>query len=141
MRLLGNFDTFNEYYNIDTNKFCSFINLQKTIGIYKIIEGVMTGLLVEDNNLYFLYGKEKFLVTESHKVLLEGKSNVENKFSLIDGNDVLVRFLYSTPDPKLNVSPFEYIDEEDFKWGDFIGKIINDRKRKRNFVMNLMGSK
>lgn len=138
MRLLKNFDLFKEYYNIDTKQFCPFENLQKTVGIYKIIKSIMTGLLIEDSNLYFLYGEEKFLITESHRVLLRVKSNVENEFSLIDGNDVLVRFLYSTPDSKLNVSPFEYIDEDDFKWGDFIAKIINDGERKRNFVMNLM---
>ncbi len=100
----------------------------------------MTGLLVEDGCLYFLFGEEKFLITESHQVLLEVKSNVENKFSLIKGNDVLVEFLYSKPSTKLNVSPIEYIDEDDFKWGDFIARIINDESRKRNFVTNLMES-
>ncbi len=27
--------------------------------------------------------------------------------------------------------------KDDFKWGDFIAKIVNNRERKRNFVMNL----
>lgn len=138
MKLLGNFDVFKEYYNIETKRFYSFDTLQKTVGIYKIIKGKMTGLLVKDDNLYFLFGEEKFLITDSHKGLLKEKSNAEKEFNLIYRNEVVVRFSYPLPDPKLNVSPFEYIDEEDFKWGDFIANIINNQERKKNFIANLM---
>lgn len=137
MRLLKNFDLFKEYYNIDNKQFCSFENLQKTVGIYKIIKSIMTGLLVEDGILYFLFGEEKFVLTKFHSVLLEVKSNVENRFSLISGNDLFVSFLYLIPSTKLNVSPFEYIDEDDFNWGIFIANIVNDKERQRSFIMNL----
>lgn len=138
--LLRNFDYAVKYFD-----YRSKIEFEKTSnspinGWYKFINGLLSALLVIDNNLYFLYGKEKFLITESHRVLLKRENNVESNFSLIIGDDVLVKFLYSLPDPKLNVSPFEYIDEEDFKWGDFIEKIINDGERKRNFIMNIMES-
>lgn len=78
-----------------------------------------------------MYGKEKFLITKSHKVFLKKKSNVLNEFSLVDQNKVLVKFLYSIPDSKLNVSPFKYIDEDNFKWADFLSNIINDEERKK----------
>ena len=135
MKLLSSFDYFKEYYDLGTNEFCFFESLQKNVGTYKIIEGIMTALLVENNKLYFLYGDNKFLMTDSHKVLLKEKSKVEKEFILFNGNNELIRFLYSLPDPQLNASPFEYIDEEDFKWGDFVEKVINDSERKRNFII------
>lgn len=140
MKLLGNFDLFREYYDIVENKFYSFETLQKTGGVYKIVESKMIGLFVENNNLYFLNGEEKFLIKETHIVLLKAKSTLEKEFILIDEKNVLVRFLYSTIDSNLNVAPFEYIDEEDFRWEAFIAKIINNEERKRNFVLNLMKS-
>lgn len=139
MRLIGNYDLFKEYYNIDTKQFCYFENIQKTIGMYINIKGILNGILVEDGLLYFFYGEENFLITESHQVLLEVKSNTESKFSLINGNDVLVEFLYSKPSSELlYCSPFEYIDEDDLDWGVFIEKIINDKERQRNYIMNKM---
>ncbi len=137
MKLLKNFDVFKEYFNLDTKEFCSFEQLQKTVGIYKTLDGIMTGLLVEDTNLYFLYGEEKFLITDSYKVLLKKISKAESEIALSVGNEELVKFLYPIPNLELNVTPFEYIDEEDFKWGEFIEKIVNDKERRRNFVAKL----
>ncbi len=137
--LLRNFDYDTKYFDYRSKtEFEEAANFQVN-GWYKLINGLLCGLLVKDNNLYFLYGEKEFLITESHRVLLKGESNVEAEFNLTYGNDVLVRFLYPTPDSKLNVSPFEYIDEEDFDWGGSIAKIINDGERKSNFIMNLMG--
>lgn len=139
--LLRNFDYATKYFDYKSKTELEMTSNPQVNGWYKFINELFSALLVIDNNLYFLYGEKKFLITEYHRVLLKGKSNIENEFSLIDGNNVLVRFLYPTPDPKLNVSPFEYIDEDDFKWGDFIAKIINDGERKRIFVMNLIESR
>jgi len=55
-------------------------------------------------------------------------------------NDIIVSFRYLLSDSNLNFSPFEYIDDDDFIWGQFIGKIINDPERQMNFV-NAMGAK
>ncbi|MFC0182709.1 hypothetical protein SAMN04515674_12137 [Pseudarcicella hirudinis] len=85
-----------------------------------------------------MFGDEKFLITEYHRVLLEEQSNLESKFSLINRDDVQVKFLCSKLSTKLNVSPFEYIDEDDFKWDDFISKTVHYEVRKRNFVSNVM---
>jgi len=135
MKLLGNFDLFNEYYDIDAKKFYSFETLKKTVGVYKIIGSKMTGLLVENGELFLFNGDDKYLITESNKVLIKEKNKKVNEFILFKGNKELVRFFYPLPDSKLlNISPFEYIDEEDFKWGDFIGNIINNSNRKRNFL-------
>jgi len=132
--MLRNFDYAIKYFDYKSKTEIETTSNPKIGGWYKFINGILSALLVIDNNLYFLFGNEKFLITESHQVLLEVKSNVENRFSLINGNDVLVKFSYSKSSTELNVSPFEYIDEDDFKWGDFIAKIINDEVRKRNFI-------
>lgn len=136
--LLRNFDFATKYFDYKSKTELEESSSPKINGWYKFINGLLSALLVIDNSLYFLYGENKFLITDSCEVLLKEKSKLENEFVLVNGNNELVRFLYSLPDPKLNVSPFEYIDENDFKWGNFIAKIINDEERKRNFVTNLM---
>ncbi len=138
---LRNFDYATRYLDYKSKTELEESSNPQINGWYKFINGLLSALLVMDNSLYFLYGEDKFLITDSCRVLLKERSKLENEFVLVNGNNELVRFLYSLPDPKLNVSPFEYIDEEDFKWGNFIEKIINDKERQRNFVMNLMESK
>ena len=137
--LLRNFDFATKYFDYESKTEFEENSSPKINGWYKFINGLLSALLVTDNNLYFLYGEDKFLITDSCGVLLKEKSKKENEFVLVNGNNELVRFSYSLPDPKLNASPFEYIDEDDFKWEGFIAKIINDKERRqRNFVMNLM---
>ncbi|WP_428667806.1 hypothetical protein [Runella sp.] len=138
MILLRNFDYATKFFDYKSKNEINDTSNPKINGWYKFISGILSALLVIENNLYFLYRDEMFLITDLHRVLLKETSKIENKFYLMNGNEVLVKFLYSLPESKLNVPPFEYIDETDFKWGDFIEKIINDRERKRSFIMNLM---
>ena len=137
--LLRNFDFATKYFDYKSKIELEESSSQQINGWYKFVNGLLSALLVIDNSLYVLYGEDKFLITDSCKVLLKEKSSIEKEFILVNGNNEFIRFLYSLPDPKLNVSPFEYLDEDDFKWGDFIAKIINDKERQRNFVMNIMG--
>lgn len=136
--ILKNFDYAIKYFDNKSRTEIETTSNPPINGWYKFINGILSALIVIDNNLYFLFGDESILITEHHRVLLEEQSNNENKFSLINGNDVQVNFLYSKPNSKFNVAPFEYIGEDDFIWGDFIAKIVNDEVRKRNFVSNLM---
>ena len=138
--LLRNFDFATMYFDHKSKTELEETSNPKINGWYKFINGLLSALIVIDNNLYFLYGEDKKLIKESYRVLLNRSSNTESELSLLDGDNILVKFLYNLPDPILSVSPFEYIDEDDFKWGEFIAKIINDKERQRNFVMNLMES-
>ncbi len=138
--LLRNFDFALKYFDNKSKTELEDTSNPKINGWYKFINGVLSALLVIDNNLYFLYGEDRFLITEFIRVSLKGKSKDEIEFCIFNDNDIFVKFLYPISDPKLNVSPFEYIDEDDFKWGDFVAKIINDEERKRNFILNLMES-
>lgn len=137
MELLRNFDFAKKYYDCESKVEINETSNVKIFGWYKFINEKLSGLLVTNNNLYFLYGDNKFLITDSHKVSLKKINNEENEFKLVNNDTTEAKFLYFVPNHK-HVSPFEYIDEEDFKWGDFIAKIINDGERKNNFISNLM---
>jgi hypothetical protein len=133
MILLRNFDIANQYFDYESKTQIEDDTNPKIRGWYKYIDGLLTALFVEDNNLYFLNNNDKFLINDNHKVSLSGHSQFDKKFSLLDNGEEVVRFLYPLPDPELSVSPFEYIDEEDLMWGEFIEKVINNSERKRNF--------
>lgn len=137
MILLRNFDFAAKYFDYESKIEISDTLNPNISGWYKFVNGLLSALVVFDNNLYFLYGEDKFLIADSHNIVFKRISEVENECYLVNGNDQIVRFSYAVSDSKLNISPFEYIDAEDFKWGEFIAKIVNDRERKVSFVANL----
>lgn len=137
--LLRNFDFAKKYFDFNLK-----IELEKTSnppinGWYKFIDELMTALLTINNNLYFIYGEKKFLIKDSCKALIKEYSKAENEFRLVDGNNILIKFLYPLPlDFELDfmdVTPFQ--SDDDFKWGDFLANIINNKERQRNFIINL----
>ena len=138
MILLRNFDIAKQYFDYESKTEIEDGTNPKICGWYKYIDGLLTALFAADNNLYFSYHNDRFLITDNHKVLLSEHSQFDKNFSLLDNGEEVVRFLYPLPDPELNVSPFEYIDEEDFMWGEFIEKVINNSKSKEIFVVNTM---
>lgn len=135
MELLRNFDFANKYYNYRSKSEITDTLFPKIKGWYKLINGIITGLIVKNNNLYFLHGEEEILIQDSYKALII--KEVFNEFCLVNGKDIVVKFNYSIPNISLDVPPFEYIDEDDFKWGDFLAKVINDKERRSNFIENL----
>lgn len=138
--ILRNFDFATKYFDYKSKIEFEDSSILQINGWYKFVCEQLSALLVIENCLYFIYGEDKFLITNSCDVLLKKKNRKENEFVLINGNEELVRFFYSLPDSKLNITPFEYIDIDDFNWGEFIAKIINDKERQRNFILNLTES-
>jgi len=138
MILLRNFDFAIKYFDFKSKTEIEDTSSPRIKGWYKFVNGQITGLLVNNNNLYFLFGKNQFLIEKPHRILLKEKVESECEFILVSGNEVIVRFLFLVPNEIQQTAPFEYIDEDDFKWGNFIAKIINDEERKKTFVMNLM---
>lgn len=136
--LLRNFDFATRYFDYETKTELEDTSNPRIYGWYRFINGLLSALIVVDFNIYFLHGEKKILINDSYKALLKRINNTESEFRLMDGCEIFVKFIYQLPDSKLNTSPFEYIDEDDFKWGEFIAKIINDKERQRNFVINLM---
>ena len=135
--MLRNFDVATKYFDYESKTEINKTSIQKINGWYKFINGLLSAILVIDNNLYILYGENKILILESYKAILKPINATSSELIIINFDKVLLKFSYRLPDSKFNVSPFEYIDEDDFKWGEFIAKIINDKERQRNFAMNL----
>lgn len=134
MMLLQRFDLDAKCLDYESKTEIDKVSNQQIIGWYTFVEGMLSALLVMDNSLYFLHGSDKFLITDTHKILLQETSKGEYECILINGDDVLVRFPYPGQDLKFYVSPFEYIEPEDFIWAEFLARTINDLERKRNFV-------
>lgn len=136
--LLRNFDFATKYFDYASKtEFANTSNPQIN-GWYKYIDSLFSALLVKNNKIYFIYGEQKILLNESHRVLIKRINHTQSEFRFIDGSNILIKFLYQLPDPIFNASPFEYIDEDDFEWEEFIAKIVNNQELQRNFVMNLM---
>lgn len=136
--LLRNFDFAKKYFDYKSNTEFEDISNPKINGWYKFVDGQFSALLVIDFNVYFLYGEQKILINESKMLLIKKNSNNKSEAILIDGNEIFIKFLYELPDITLFVSLFEYIDEDDLKWGELIAKIINDRESQKNFITNLI---
>lgn len=136
--LLRNFDFSKKYFDYRTKNEVEDISDPKIIGWYKYINNDLSALLVIDNNLYFHCEDDLILVTNSHQVILRKIDKDVNEFIFVNGNEILFKYSYTLSDFRFNTSPFEYIDDEDGKWEEFLCRIINDREREKNFVKNLM---
>lgn len=138
MILLRNFDYATKYFDYKSKNEINNISNPKMWGWYKFINGFLSAILILENQLYFVYSDDKFLITDTHKVLLKDTNEVNGEFILMDKNSELVKFLYPLPKEEPAISPFEYIDKEDFKWGNFIRSIVNNLEKRKNFVTNIL---
>ena len=80
---------------------------------------------------------KEITLTATHRATVEKLADNKKKFSLFFNNDEIDRFEYIFSDELLNLSPFEYIDEEDFDWGFFLSEIINNPDRQRRLIDNI----
>lgn len=135
--LLRNFDFAKKYFDYNSKYELEDVTNPSINGWYKYINGKLSALLVKDYKLYFLYIDNMILITKSHQVLLKDSDENVREFILVNDNKILVKFLYTSSSFSINISPFEYLDEDD-NWGEFIARIINDKERQKNFVNNLM---
>ena len=137
--VLRNFDSANEYYNIDTGKRARFDTDQKINDWYKLVNGIISALLAENSQLFIVWDKNKYLINEKTTVrLADSTINGERKLSFYISSSLVFEFHYPVEADYSNVSPFEYIDSEDFDWGIFVSNVINDESRTKNFIENLI---
>jgi hypothetical protein len=135
MKLLINFDKTKEYLDIQKHEIHLFDTLQPTIGLYKKLNSGLSAIYVEDNKLFILWNGWNYEVTDSCNVKFENEEKPNQKtFQYYDVNTLLFKFTYEIKISVSNISPFEYIDEDDSDWGMFVANIINDKKRKEAFI-------
>ncbi|RFS15040.1 hypothetical protein [Emticicia sp. C21] len=141
MILLRNFNNAFQYFDFDSKKYIKKESISNINGWYMLIDNVFSGLLVLDSTLYFLWENEQFIVNDNLKVEID-RNYSQNKslFKLLSFDRIIVQFAYETPKNLLNTSPFEYIDEDDFNWGEYLASIINNLDKKKQFLENLMSS-
>lgn len=137
MRLLKNFDSMEDYYDLDSHNFYVFGDLQKNIGMYKISEGNMSAIIIEED-LIFLWQNQMFIISDDYHMKIRkekiiDKHSVLKKFSLYKLDLLLVEFNYIA-EVGYNIPPFDYIDDEDSDWGLFLLNIINNLERKKQFI-------
>lgn len=132
MKLLRNFDEFIKYYDIDADKHLTFKSFQKTIGTYKIMEGIVVGVFVNDEDLYFLYGNKKIRVPDSYRLIVRNMTNKKVELVLTDGSNEILKITYNAPEPFHYDKPFDYLNDD--KWENYMTDIINDKVKKSDFI-------
>lgn len=132
--LLKSFDENNQYLDTLSGKILTIDSTNNFFGWYVNFDNLISKLFVNNHNIYFAYGNWETIINESCSVKLE-KSKNGNRILEIYNNNLLIKNINYTIDLSLlGVSPFEYIDEEDFDWGVFILNIVNNKARKKSFI-------
>jgi len=135
---LKNFDLANKYFDFERKVESVDDGDDKINGWYKFINGKLVALFVLDHKLYYLYNSDKYLLTKSCKVVVEmNKSTNKGIFNIFDDQNKILSYSYDLPNDIIYPAPFDYIDYEEFKWEEFVEKIINNDDRRDNFITNL----
>lgn len=143
MNFLKNFKKCNLYIDIESNRrFINDSNLS-CIGLFEEIGNNLSQLYVKDSNLYFSIKDELQLIDDRVFSKLKtisqiNKNVIRRRFSLLSKNKIfkdqlLLTFEYYA-EIGYNTPPFDYIDTEDSDWGLFVQNIINNKRRKENFI-------
>ena len=139
MKLLQNFELHNILIDLKSGE--EFKNLEPVTNIYgwyRQIEGVLTALYVERNELYFLCGTTKFQMGDNCKVELIQLAENTKELLIYHKEDLIVRFSFPFA-PKFNYpAPFDDLNDLEQDWGLFIQEIINNPVRRRSMISNLM---
>ena len=137
MILLRNFYSANKVYDL-TNKLLLTSTLNTKINGWYIENNDMFSAIytIEYDLFLFVNEKEINITSDSYFAELVRLKDKEN-LKLYYDNVKEVEFIYDISESYSNVSPFEYIDDDDNNWGLFLIKIINDKNRKNNFIINL----
>lgn len=139
MKLLQNFELHNILFDLESGE--EFKNLEPVTNIYgwyRQIEGVLTALYVERNELYFLFGTTKFQMGDNCKVELIQLAENTKELLIYHKEDLIVRFSFPFA-PKFNYpAPFDDLNDLEQDWGLFIQEIINNPVRRWSMISNLM---
>ncbi len=139
MTLLRNFDKGNEYLDIVQMRSSTKNYDSNMSGWYKLINGDVSGIVIENSNLYILWKNTKYLIDDSSKVIIEdcALNSKSKKFSFFQSGNLIYSFQYKAENYSLDSSPFEYIDYENYDWGCFLSNIINNKSRRSQIIENI----
>lgn len=132
MRFLKNF--------LDNSLFWDFENKKEIIGLdnfsifgwYMLFNNKFSSLYVLNKKLILQYGLDVIEIEADDRADVVFKNGVYY-FKIIRNNMSLLDFSYKVV-PFGSISPFEFIDEEDFNWGFFLLNVINNIERRKNYI-------
>jgi hypothetical protein len=132
--ILRNFENAKRYLDYQSKGEFESNDSIKICGWYKLIEGRFYSLRVKDGLLYFACDWTDFLVTENTHIKLTQANEHVMKVTFIENSKEIITFDWPNENMLEVVSPFEYLDSEDFIWVEFLMKIINDKVRRLHFI-------
>lgn len=137
MTLLKSFDAYNLYFDVDSKSIIESVSVVRYFGWYKVVNDLLTGLLVKSRKLYFLYGTSEILVSDQFHSEIKHNDESNSTLELYEGSELICKLTYQTDNFLHGIAPFEYIDEEDFDWGLYISNTINNPETRSNLIDNL----
>lgn len=141
MILLKDFNYYNKYFDLEYKKTIHLEIMPKINGWYNIVESTLSALAVLNGKVCFIWGENNFVVDDMSTVEIESSGTPGEKLlKFYINSSLVVHFTYKVPTRSLNVFPFDYIDDEDSDWGNFIASVINNRTRRSNFIENISNS-
>jgi hypothetical protein len=126
MLVLRNFESFNDFFDLESRKNLPYKDDYYIVGCYK---------LISNNNIVFIYeiNNDKYIglndivhkIDEDSSVRLIKVNDKINRILLYQNHIIILEFNYEHDRRLFNVPPFEYLDEEDFDWGLYIMNFLN----------------
>lgn len=132
MNLLCNFDDYDTYYDIETNNYLNFNEIQTNCGCYKIIYNDFTAIYAVKNELYFRFNDKKLIINNDTSAKMIKLQNGLIRFEIYQNNIQQLCFDYRIEFQYSKHLPFDYIDDDD--WGQFLIELINDENRRAEFI-------
>lgn len=135
--IFRNFDYAKKYYDYSLKTEFENNTNPEICGWYKNHDDQFSALFVENSKLYFEFAGNLFFISDSTNVDINQISEENNEFYIIENQEVVLKFRFKENSSNLNVAPFEYLDDEDSNWLEFVRNIINDKIRKNTFITNM----
>jgi hypothetical protein len=135
--IFRNFDCAKKYYDYSSKTEFENSTNPEICGWYKNHDDQFSALFVENSKLYFEFAGNLFYILDSTNVDINQISEENNEFYIIENLEVVLKYRFKENSSNLNVAPFEYLDDEDFNWLEFVRNIINDKIRKNTFITNM----
>lgn len=134
-KLVRNFDSFKEYYSIESKEFCSSDSEVEIIGWYKIIDDTICALFVENSGLCIFWKNEKYFVEDHDSMtVFNTKFSTVKKIVYMKNGQPVFDLEYEVEENYCKNTSLDYIEDEDFDWGLFLSNVINNDARKKNII-------
>lgn len=129
---LSDFNSIHHVLDLENFSVVPNVPRRQTGGSYCICDGVFTALYFQDRRLILQVTDRKMLIEPGLIAKIEKLDNsTERRFLLFSDKDVLVSFDYCAEEAFNDLSPWEWLPDEEFDWGLWLVNIINNPERQK----------